>query len=1388
MPFEQHYPWTRYWAPRDKMSLFADTTFAPDPGRLVAIGWPMHELSALRHVPLLVLLGQPGQGKSTAIDAEIESLRAEGTATEKVDLAGVDSGILLKDDLRSSAALALWRDGAELHLFVDGLDRAQVGLRTLQHVLQKELDASASAAARLRVRIACRSADWEDGVAERLGGLWDTPDSEPTFLLVELLNLTYGGFEIAAQAHNLDPAEVARELAAKGATSMAAVPMTLAMILEAFTEDGVLGTRTELYERACGRLVANAVRAQDQRPADVLPLAARQAAGLLQCDGAGLVAADRSTRSEITIFDLAGGTEPAFNTNDPAVVVERQPLLDLHNTALMRSTAGRATFVHQTYAEYLCARWLASGRLAPEQISALLVNPYDTRGELLPHLRDVAGWLAAMNPDVFGWLLSTHARVLLRGDLAQLEPDARAAIVRVLLLPSDEPVRVWDPQVRSSLGRLRHPGLASQLSGPLTRRDTDEDVVLVAITLAHTNRVRELADALLALASDREAQIVLRHAATSALGDVGDSVHLDALRPLAVELQDEDRADEVKGAALAVLWPEHIDTAALLDALAPARRNNFYGNYQSFLSRAASDVPVDDLAAAIRWAARQPRAPFATDALSEFTDSVVERAWPLIADDAIADALTELAVVRLRHNREIANSSVRRNDSEAFKTPLGRRVIVQRLIPHLGESGLHPIYLQLSRPPLVQPDDLAWLCDAFQLAPTSGLRAKWASLIDVAFSPEQSPAMVNAILESAHTHGELADALSFWIGSVELDSEQARLGREQLARVFPAPAEPQHDTPESTDIDIDAEIQRFLGDGERGDLDAWWWISHLMIFDQAGKPETFESDPQLSNSPGWKRADAATRARLIELAATYVRRRGPRPSKWWGKSTLWRPANAGVQALVVLHQHGHPVWKSLSKKRWDVWCPAVVGFGLTGPEGAEALAPILRRLANDVPETLAAWLVRAIRLDDGTKTVALLQSRLPVVLPTPEVESALLQVAQDETVSAALRAELLSICVQEGVGIGVATSILQRAVDPPTADEELASGLLSTLLQHAPVATWAVAWPIIEAIPTVGRRVIESLATFESYGVAADLTADQVADLYLWLEEQYPRSEDPDDNDGIISTRQQIGWWRDRLVEVLIQRRTDASVAALRRLHLAMPQVKILALRLRAAEVALAQDRWTPPRPRELVLLAEDRVRRLVQSAEQLQRVVLESLTRANERLQSEWPKAWQLWNDAPLKPKSEERLSDWIKDWLDDDLARRLVTTREPQVRATRSGSGIGARNDLRVEVAADNERGALATIIEVKRYWHPKVTTAARTQLADDYLATAGLTHGIYLVGFYGAPGWAGAGTAITRRRSLEEWRNEVAQIASRASRETGRVIAPFVIDVSLRSDRAS
>src|SRR5437879_2868900 len=124
------YPWKRFWAPRDGQINLSDQWFLADPEGESVWYSPNPDLRAFGEIstlPCLVLLGEPGIGKSTAMIAEHDVVEADarelGDAVLRLDLRSVHSEQTLHRRVFENTTFRSWEAGDHyLHLFFDSLD------------------------------------------------------------------------------------------------------------------------------------------------------------------------------------------------------------------------------------------------------------------------------------------------------------------------------------------------------------------------------------------------------------------------------------------------------------------------------------------------------------------------------------------------------------------------------------------------------------------------------------------------------------------------------------------------------------------------------------------------------------------------------------------------------------------------------------------------------------------------------------------------------------------------------------------------------------------------------------------------------------------------------------------------------------------------------------------------------------------------------------------------------------------------------------------------------------------------------------------------------------------------------------------------------------------
>jgi hypothetical protein len=203
---------------------------------------------------------------------------------------------------------------------------------------------------------------------------------------------------------------------------------------------------------------------------------------------------------------------------------------------------------------------------------------------------------------------------------------------------------------------------------------------------------------------------------------------------------------------------------------------------------------------------------------------------------------------------------------------------------------------------------------------------------------------------------------------------------------------------------------------------------------------------------------------------------------------------------------------------------------------------------------------------------------------------------------------------------------------------------------------------------------------------------------------------------------------------------------------------------------------WQPPAWEELEQQLSESDSRLIQTDTDLAMAVVEALVRLQGKLHGATPLAPFLWDEAAAhKPKNENRLSDFLKHFLSDDLNHRgVLINREVEIHNW-PGKGRGDSLDLLIQATPPGGRSVASVVVEVKGCWNPKLATAMETQLHGDYLLGSDYRQGIYLVGWYGPPG---GGTGC--KKALDVLRANFDQQAGALSRD-GIHLRAVVLDVS-------
>ncbi len=1346
------YNWRRFWCPRTGKINLSDGGYLYNPdSKFGKIYNPdIVPFESIGKLPCLALLGEPGIGKSLAMQAQREAIKKkteiEGEQFVWMDLRSYASEDRLIRNLFESSTFTSWVKGDHLlHVFLDSLDECLLRIDTLSTLLIDELEKVP--VERLYLRIACRTADWPMTIEDGLIQLW----GKDVVGVYELTPLRRGDVAEAAKANGLDPEAFLREIDRMEAVTLAIVPVTLNFLLDTYKRTGKFPqTKSELYLKGCRLLCEEPSESRreagligrlnaDQR----LAVAARIAAVNIVANRYAIwTSIDRGDvpDEDITIQKLSGGTEYA---NGEQFRVTNNAIKETLATGLFSSRGpNRMGWSHQTYAEFLAAWYLVRHRMTLAQMMSLVVHPGDPGKKLVPQLHETVAWLAGMVPDIFTTIIVTEPEVLLRSDVATADEKDRAKLVENLLrLYEKEKSLDRDALARTRYRKLSHKGLADQLRPYI--RDNRKGIIVrrVTIDIAEECELKALQADLAPVVLDSSQPLPVRVHAAYAIARMGDEDTKNKLKPLATTFSAEDVDDQLKGCALRALWPDQITTEELFQVITPPKSQKFIGAYHAFLAHELVErLPSAGLLVALKWVCEQERRHNVPYSFGKLIDNIMLKAWENLDSPGVLDAFARAALSRVKLHDEI----VKESSEQDFRTQLieedeKRRKVLKAMIPRIRDPEREVFWLSYPRTPVVLSKDVEWMLDQVKAAETEKEQSVWAHLIYNVFDIGNIT-QIDSLLVACQSIQILENKFKSLVRPVKLDSAEAKnmkavfLKRKKMMERYQEPLlEP---PPEDR-------IAQLLDEFESGNRDAWWRLNMEMTLEPNSRFYGSELEADLKLLPGWRDANEETRARILKAAKEYVSEEDCKKTEWLGKDITYRSAEAGYRALRLLIKEDPDFISSLAADIWKKWASIILAFpDSNSEEDNDAQDKLIGLAYQYAPDEIIETLITIIDKEN---------EKHEHVYITRKVEScwdqrladAMLEKAQDSKLKPGCLATLLTDLLDHEIPEAKTFAKSFFPAPPPSAEHERARALVAArvVISHAKDSGWDVVWPAIQQDPVFGREVIESVAYHSRDNLIPEEALDEgeLADFFIWLARQYPYSRAPkQEGDHFLSPRGRVVSIKDAVLKQIQNRGTFKACDALRRIAQELPDLDWLKWTIQEAELNARRKTWIPPEPKHILSLVTEKQFHLVQNGDELLEVLIESLSRVKAKLQGETPYSRDIWDQASKKyrPIGENDFSDYIKRFLDDDLkAKGVVVNREVRIHR-------GEKTDIHVDAISQAPNGksydTITAIIEVKGCWHTELFQAMETQLVGKYLKDNHCQHGLYLVGWFNCENW--------------------------------------------------
>lgn len=1371
----------RFWCPRDGAYALDDHGFLRDPDA-TWFGAQSANPGVVRTDDLgehrcLVLLGEPGAGKSTAVAAG-NRLVASGVPVLSFDLSAYGSEDRLVREVFDDPSIVAWsaRSG-DLCLVLDSLDEVRarvphVGAVIADRVRRLPYD-------RLFLRIACRTADWPAGLEQSLKELFGA------VAVLEILPLRAVDVPVIAAAW-CDPSRLLDEVVQAGAGPLAARPLTLRFLARSFGESGTLPEHgAALYAAGVRSLCAEpSIARRDAGLGGGLPLdqrvaVARRIAAATVFGGASALWTGPEVDAggeDVAVERLAGGAEP---TPVGRAEVTVPAVLEAARTGLFTGRGGqRLGWAHATFADFLAADWVVANDLSATQARPLFLGP---DGRCWPQTRLAATWAVAIAPDRFEFLTAADPEAF-QGEVELPGDGLRAAVIDGLFsIAGTLTAARWERSYRG----FRHRDVAEQIRRHLY--DTDSDRRRLAFELADECAAVELRDDLAAIAIDITADTQDRVSASWALSRLPDHHRTAALRPLALEAaaRGDDPADELKGVALLASWPQAISNAEVFSVLTPRQRRNLLGSYAMFLDRFREGIGEPDVDAGLQWLLGDLNGPADDHVLGSVANRVLTLAATRPEDRLVVDAFAQIVLGRVEsydHDGLMFEDFRHDERRDPLAHPVLRRAVAtavlaadptDRVVHRLFGDGPYSLGV-------VRADDLVWLVDLYAEVNTE-MRGAVRSLFEWTYNVD-NPEHRDLVLGMSPEHPLYVDLVHAWVDAVALDSPEA----EEMRRSWAVYRRPRRVNPQSDDVDerIEDLLERF----DKGEAMGFWHSTRLLTVSPGSKHYGAEFDPNVVGMPRWPTLSESLRERLVDAAERYLCACPCQPDQWLSKPEIqFHPAEAGYRAMVLLLKVAPDRLHRLPASVWIEWAPVLASWPTAAVNGAtwddkrkllELAGPQVRGAAR------VALLARVdAAVSAGQRPWA---SNEASYLWDDTVAAHYLSLAR--SAKAEPREEIVSSLASHDFEL-VRGLLLQWLEDPSDADRHrLAAG---ALIDRDLVRSWPAVKAALDTDLGFAEQVLGQVLTHRGGERIDDVRATVLADIYLWLRERFPPESDPQFDDAhFVGPREQIGRWRDTLLRRLRDQGSPEAVDAVGAIVEALPNDRWLARELATAEAALRRNQWTPTLLPQLLQLAGDRRSVLVHDMDALQAAVANALEDVQTRLTGATPQSHYLWDTHAGRPKSEDEISDYLANELTRALTvRGAIVNREVQIRRNRP-SGIGERTDLLVDAAlvGGPGTGRLSLPVEVKGAWNADLRTAMREQLVERYMHDIATSHGMYVVAWPDLGSWT---DATDKRRPMlasldrETVETELAEQASVLTRDGVRVL---VVHLSIDYRRAS
>ena len=563
-----------------------------------------------------------------------------------------------------------------------------------------------------------------------------------------------------------------------------------------------------------------------------------------------------------------------------------------------------------------------------------------------------------------------------------------------------------------------------------------------------------------------------------------------------------------------------------------------------------------------------------------------------------------------------------RQDFVANNEP--RRELALKCLPHAQDGGERAFRLIHCWPPIVVAEDLDWLLGLLDSDADVVRREQLTQLVAAIFPELGSQGAtlseryrdIEKVYEARKRHPELKERTQGYFIRM-LDDSEAASAREhhRMMKEIEEKRQRQHANVRPFD-----RLEESLDGLEIGETWQWQNVIFALSHWPDGRSDFWNMNPDLTGFPLWKSCGEETRARIVRAAQAFVMGQDEVSASdvnedWYDTNQVPYAELHGYMAIFLLRRTDTKSFEELPTERWKRWAKIVIwysSFTLIGDGSDDSRLQIysiqkylMSRLHEYAPyallENLRSLIITADRR--GNSGGPLLNG--VANLWDSRLESMLLGLLQNAGLSPGAQRSILDFLWANECDEALRVAQARISVGY-TSDEE--KGLVvecsAFLITCRAEFDWSAVWKLFQNDEDVGRAIVEMVAQddWNAQKLAVTLSAQELADLYIWVEARYPSSDDPnrDGAAGIVTEEQAVYWWRSGIITQLRKKETAEALEGIGWVLSRFPELEWLhSVRLDLEKEAEGSE-WKPAAPQEVMNLikpAQDERRDRQQSA-----------------------------------------------------------------------------------------------------------------------------------------------------------------------------------------------